>query len=85
MIINYLHAETRLLFLCIVRLSFLCGGIKIKNMIWIIIAGIIELLYVIGIISYIKDEMSREFLGGYITVMTITNVIAIILWVKYFV
>lgn len=30
--INYLHTETRLLFLYIVRLSFLCGGINNKIM-----------------------------------------------------
>jgi len=33
--INNLHARTRLLFLYIVKLSFLCGGIKNKIMKWI--------------------------------------------------
>ncbi len=47
-----------------------------KNMIWI--ACILEILWVIGIISYIKDEMSRNFWRPYITLMTIANIITAI-------
>ena len=53
------------------------------DIIWIIIAIILEVLWIVGIISYIKDEMSRDFFGPYITIMTIANIITIIIFLKY--
>jgi len=51
---------------------------------WITLAIIMELIWVIGIISYIKDEHSREFFGGYIFCVTITNIIGIVFLFKHF-
>jgi hypothetical protein len=51
---------------------------------YIAIAIIMELIYIFSIFQYIKDELSREFFYPIIIWGTITNVLTLIIYFKYF-
>ena len=55
------------------------------NIIYIIAGFILEILWIIGIIQCIKDPENCSDWKGYLTVITITNIITVIVVLKYFI